>query len=89
MEIVIVKYKNNYSNLLKLKNEIKHIHLKDRDLYGRNVLLGKGKVNFKKFFSIINQINYKGYYTLETTSDKNAKNSIIHNLNYLKYATQA
>jgi len=84
-----LKYKNNYTNLLKLKNEIKHIHLKDRDFYGRNVLLGKGKVNFKKFFSMINLINYKGYYTLETTRDKNAKNSIIHNLNYIKYATQA
>ena len=48
-----LKYKNNYSNLLKLKNEIKHIHLKDRDLYGRNVLLGKARSILKNFLALL------------------------------------
>jgi sugar phosphate isomerase/epimerase len=83
-----LKYKNKYSDILKFKREIKHIHLKDRDSNGKNVLLGKGKVNFKKFFKNLRLINFKGYYTLETTRDKDAKNSIIHNLNHLKNAVK-
>ena len=55
--------------------------------------LGKGYV-IRPFLNIskkdimqyleLNKIKYKGYFTLESTRGKNAKNSIISNLSYLK-----
>lgn len=79
-----IKYKNRLSDILKFNKEIKHVHLKDRDNKGKNVLIGKGLVDFAKFFKNLNKIKYKGHFTLESTRGKNAKNSIISNLNYLK-----
>ena len=47
-------------------NSIKHIHIKDKDSKKQNVQLGKGLVNFKKFFFNLKEINYHGGLTLET-----------------------
>jgi len=76
--------KKNYINEIKLLgNNIKHVHLKDRNNKGKNVLLGKGNVNFKHIFKSLKKINYKGYFTIESTREKNAVSSIIKNRRYL------
>ena len=79
-----LKRKKFLPEILKFQKEIKHVHLKDRNKKGENVSLGKGLVNFKKFFENLKLIKYKGYFTLETTREKNAIKSIISNLEYLK-----
>ena len=74
----------NYINEIKLLgNNIKHVHLKDRNNKGKNVLLGKGNVNFKHIFKSLKKINYKGYFTIESTREKNAVSSLIKNRRYL------
>lgn len=45
---------------------IKNIHIKDRVKNGKTVRLGKGNVNFNKFFYLIKKINYKGSFIFQT-----------------------
>jgi sugar phosphate isomerase/epimerase len=81
------RYLNNKKHYLKeidlLKNDIKHIHLKDRNNKGQNVLLGTGNVIFKNVFKKLKKMNYNGYFTIECTRDKEAKSTIIKNYEYL------
>lgn len=49
-----------------LKNLINHIHIKDRNKFKMNVVLGTGLINFKSFFRLIKKLKYNGDITLET-----------------------
>lgn len=51
-------------------NYIFNIHIKDRKLFGNTVKLGKGNVNFKKFFYELNKTKYKGNFILQTARSK-------------------
>lgn len=66
---------------------IKNIHIKDRIKNGKTVRLGKGSVNFKKFFNLIKKINYKGPLILQTARSLRKGhdfNELKINLLYLK-----
>tara|TARA_A100001011_G_C14303241_1_gene841858 strand:- start:896 stop:1696 length:801 start_codon:yes stop_codon:yes gene_type:complete len=73
-----------YEDLLSFKNELGHIHIKDKNKYKVNVMLGKGTVDFKKFFLILSKINYKGNLTLETSRGDNFLKSAKLNLKFVK-----
>ena len=45
---------------------IKHIHLKDKNKLKKNVIIGKGLVNFNLLFSNLKKINYKGSFSIES-----------------------
>ena len=55
---------------------IKNIHIKDRQIYGSTVRLGMGNVNFKKLFTNIKKINYKGALILQTARAVNSNNDV-------------
>ena len=80
--------RNLYNDVLSLKKEIKHIHIKDKNKNLENVILGTGKVNFLKFFKSLKKIKYDGNLTVECTRGddylKTAKKNIIFIKNYLK-----
>lgn len=80
--------RNLYNDVLNLKKEIKHIHIKDKNKNLENVILGTGKVNFLKFFKSLKKIKYDGNLTVECTRGddhlKTAKKNIIFINNYLK-----
>ncbi len=57
---------NPINDIYLLSAKIIHVHIKDKDKKGNNVLLGKGMVNFTKFFNVLKNINYSGIVTLET-----------------------
>ena len=82
------KFLNNDKEYLKdiilFKDNIKHVHLKDRDSNGKNVIFGKGNVNFVKIFKNLKLINYKGNFTIESTRQKNAKSTLIKNFMHIK-----
>jgi len=62
-----LKKKNfQYQEIIELKKLICHVHLKDKNWHGQNVVLGSGKVNFKKIFKALQKISYNGKYTFET-----------------------
>ena len=66
------------------KNFIGHVHIKDKDNYGNNVVLGTGGVDFKVFFDELKKINYNYNYTFETTRGNNALNNARFNLLFFK-----
>ena len=45
---------------------IRHIHLKDNNIHKKNVIIGKGNVDFELFFLILKKIKYKGSFTVES-----------------------
>ena len=60
------------SDIKLFKNFIGHIHIKDKDIEGNNVLLGSGGVDLLSVFKALNQISYNGNYTFETTRGSKA-----------------
>ena len=46
---------------------ITHVHIKDKNYVGENVLLGTGLVNFAKVFEALVEIRYEGPLVFETT----------------------
>ncbi len=62
--------------LKKYKNSVLDIHLHDAILKRESHLaLGKGDLDFNKFFQILNKVGYTGYISLETISNEDTKKS--------------
>ena len=49
------------------------MHLKDRDLNNKNVIVGTGIVDFVAVFQALKDINYKGRYSFESN-----RNNVIN-----------
>jgi sugar phosphate isomerase/epimerase len=54
-------------DVIALGDKIAHVHIKDKDSFGNNVLLGTGNVNFISIFRSLRDIEYRGSYVFETT----------------------
>ena len=62
--------------LEKYKNSVLNIHFHDAILKrGAHLALGKGDLDFNKFFQILNEVDYSGYISLETISNEDTKKS--------------
>lgn len=77
----------NYSesptkDILTLSEKVIHVHIKDKDSIGNNVMLGKGLVKFNEFFKALIEIGYSKNMTLET---KYFKDPIVEAKNNLQY----
>ena len=68
-----------HEEILKLDNLITHLHIKDKNSNGENVILGTGLVNFDSIFSALRAINYNGAYTFETFRGKNPSITAAYN----------
>jgi len=68
-----------------LGNSIAHVHIKDKNSDNANVLLGTGLVNFESVFDALNDINYSGPYTFETTRGNNSINTAKYNMNLVNF----
>jgi len=76
--------KNSVLDIHKFKNEMKHVHLKDKNYKNKNVVFGKGEVKFKSIFEELKKINYKGSFTIESQRGKNIKNQATENYIFFK-----
>ena len=72
------------SYLRKTKNFINHIHLKDRDEFGNNVVLGTGLINFKNILKSLKKINYNKTFTFETSRGNHYLTTAKNNLALVK-----
>ena len=79
-----LKNKSFFNEIISFKKNILHIHLKDRDLRDKNVVLGTGKLNFKLFFINLKKINYSGSITIESSRGKNYLKSGKKNFLFVK-----
>jgi sugar phosphate isomerase/epimerase len=68
-----------------LGDAIAHVHIKDKNSVNENVLLGTGLVNFESVFYALNDINYAGPYTFETTRGSNPINTAKYNMNLVNF----
>ena len=75
---------NIINDIYKFKNNIKHIHLKDKNINNKNVIIGEGIVDFKSIFVALKNINYKGSFTIESQRGKDIKFQATENLIYFK-----
>lgn len=75
---------NQYNEIVQLKDKIVHVHIKDKNFKGQNVILGKGNVDFKSIFKSFKKINYKGRFVFETNRGSNAIKTMINNLKIIK-----
>jgi L-ribulose-5-phosphate 3-epimerase len=75
---------NQYNEIVQFKDKIVHVHIKDKNFNGKNVVLGKGNVNFKSIFKSLKKINYKGCFVFETNRGSNAVKTMINNLKIIK-----
>ena len=73
------------AEILKLGSHIKHVHIKDKDFKGDNVILGTGLVNFKEVFEALNKIDYSGRLNFETTRGIDPINTALFHLNLCKF----
>lgn len=80
--------RNLYSEITILKNYIAHVHIKDKDMYGENVILGTGLVNFSEIFSALNDINYKGPLNFETTRGSDPLKTAAFHINFCNFFTE-
>ncbi|QWD62354.1 sugar phosphate isomerase/epimerase [Polynucleobacter sp. MWH-UH25E] len=76
---------NLASDIRLLGDQIKHVHIKDKNNKNQNVLLGTGLVNFLEVFEALGDIQYKGPYTLETQRGKNPITTALFNMELVKF----
>ena len=89
----ILLKKNPVHDIYQFKNNIRHIHLKDKNIFNKNVVFGDGKVNFKSIFIALKKINYKGSFAIESQRGKDinyqaTKNYIFFKKLIKKYITK-
>lgn len=71
-------------DIINLNKLLSHVHIKDKNDQNQNVALGRGNVNFIKFFKSLKKINYKQHFTLETTRLNNPIKTAKKNIMFLK-----
>ncbi len=81
----VVESSDLQQEILKLGSYIKHVHIKDKNLNGKNVILGTGLVNFKEIFGALNKINYRGRLNFETTRGTNPLKTAEFHINFCKF----
>jgi len=73
-----------YKDLKLFGKNIRHIHLKDKNIIKKNVIIGKGIVNFDLFFSYLKKIGYKGSFAIESQRGSNILKQAKKNYNFFK-----
>ena len=76
---------NLASDIRLLGSAIAHVHIKDKNSNNENVLLGTGLVNFESVFFALNDINYNGPYTFETTRGSDPINTAKYNMSLVSF----
>ena len=66
-----------------ISDRIIHVHIKDRDKNGENVILGKGLVDFNALSIALESINYSNLLTLETKYFEDPSSEAKKNLRYI------
>ncbi|WP_440693724.1 sugar phosphate isomerase/epimerase family protein [Candidatus Pelagibacter sp. HIMB1695] len=79
-----LKNKNVLNNLKSYYPYINHIHLKDRNKFGENVIFGDGEINFKSLFKFLKNKKYNNFFTFETNRGDIALQTANNNLKIVR-----
>lgn len=80
----VVLKKNLVQEIYQFKNNIRHIHLKDKNIFNKNVIFGKGIVDFETIFAALKKINYNGSFAIESQRGRNIENQATKNYFFFK-----
>lgn len=72
------------AEILELGSLIRHVHIKDKELDGKNVMLGTGAVDFKIVFANLSAIGFGGPLILETSRGNEEVEAGTNNLAFVK-----
>ena len=72
------------AEILELGDLIRHVHIKDKEPGGKNVMLGEGKVDFATVFANLKAIGYAGPLILETSRGDGEAEAGRRNLAFVK-----
>jgi len=72
------------AEILELGGLIRHVHIKDKEPGGKNVMLGTGKVDFKSVFANLDAVGYDGPLILETCRGEEDVQAGRDNLAFVK-----
>jgi len=72
------------AEILELAPLVRHVHVKDKAPDGKNVMLGKGRVDFAAVFSSLKRIGYGGPLILETSRGDEEVQAGRENLAFVK-----
>lgn len=78
----VVLKRSFYHDLKLFGKNIRHIHLKDKNILKKNVIIGRGMVNFDLFFSSLKAIGYKGSFTIESQRGSDILRQAKKNYNF-------
>jgi len=70
--------------ILELGDLVRHVHIKDKEPGGKNVMLGTGKVDFKAVFAGLEAVGYDGPLILETSRGDEEVEAGRKNLAFVK-----
>ena len=75
-------------DIIKLGENISHVHIKDKNRDGENVILGSGIVDFCGVFEGLMAINYRGALNFETNRGAIPIDTARFNLMFCEYFAQ-
>jgi sugar phosphate isomerase/epimerase len=78
----VVLKRDFFSDIQLFGSNIRHIHLKDKNSLKKNVIIGKGVVDFDLFFFYLKKIKYKGSFSIESQRGHNIFNQAKKNYNF-------
>jgi len=78
----VVLKRDFFLDLQLFGRNIRHIHLKDKNNFKKNVIIGKGMVDFDLFFSYLKKIKYKGSFSIESQRGSNIFKQAKKNYNF-------
>jgi sugar phosphate isomerase/epimerase len=84
---VILK-RDFFSDLQSFGINIGHIHLKDKNNFKKNVIIGKGLVNFELLFFYLKKIKYKSSFSIESQRGTNIFEQAKKNYNFFQRLIQ-
>ena len=67
----VVLKRDFFLDLQSFGNNIRHIHLKDKNNFKENVIIGNGLVDFDLFFFYLKKIKYKNSFSIESQRGNN------------------
>jgi sugar phosphate isomerase/epimerase len=73
-----------YEDIARFGKLIGHIHLKDKNIIGKNVKFNSGIVDFNKIFKVLKKIKYKKSFSIESVRGKNPIFTAKKNIKYFK-----
>jgi len=81
----VLETPNLNKEILTLSGNLGHVHIKDKDRTGNNVILGSGLVDFCGVFTALDVLGYEGPFNFETNRGSIPLDTAKHNIKFCEF----